>query len=74
MPLAKITGQGLAAMTVSVGLLWCCVIGQRATERRAFAERDRVMREVNRNMRSQPPRPVSVPLRPHFRPPQPVAG
>ena len=74
MPVAKITGQGLAAMTVSVGLLWCCVIGQRATERRAFAERNRVMQEVNRNPRRRPPQPVSVPLRPHLRPPQPDAG
>ncbi len=46
MPIAKITGQGLAAIACSVGLLWTCVLAQRVADTAAVAERTRVIREV----------------------------
>ncbi|MBZ5617351.1 MAG: hypothetical protein LAQ69_01270 [Acidobacteriia bacterium] len=60
MPIAKITGQGLAAIGVLVALLWGCVIGERAMVRRALAERTQVMRgmEMLQRRRSEP---VSLP-------------
>ena len=75
MPIAKITGQGLAAIAVSVALLWSCLIGERVMVRRASAERTLVMRDLQRmqrthlkrNHRSEPvsspghtPRPLHV--------------
>jgi hypothetical protein len=67
MPIAKITGQGLAGIGVSVALLWGCVIGQRTILREAYLERVRVMREVELLQRRQQPVPVSVPA-PHRAP------
>jgi len=67
MPIAKITGQGLAAIGVSVALLWACVIGQRSMLREAYSERVRVMREVQLLQRRQQPVPVSLPA-PHRAP------
>jgi len=71
-PIAKITGQGLAAIALSVALLWSCLIGERVTVRRASAERTLVMRDLQRmqrtnlklNRRSEP---VSSPV--HIRRP-----
>jgi hypothetical protein len=62
MPIAKITGQGLAAMALSVALLWGCVIAEGVLERRAFAERARVLQELQLLQRSTRPEPVSVPI------------
>jgi len=67
MPIAKITGQGLAAIGVSVALLWGCVIGQRSMLREAYSERVRVMREVQLLHLRQQPVPVSLPA-PHRAP------
>ena len=67
MPIAKITGQGLAAIAVSVAILWGCLIGQRVMLREAYAERVRVMREVRLLQRRQQPVPVSLPA-PHRMP------
>ncbi|HYW48265.1 MAG TPA: hypothetical protein VE959_35705 [Bryobacteraceae bacterium] len=67
MPIAKITGQGLAAIAVSVAFLWACVIGQRSMLREAYSERVRVMREVQLLQRRQQPVPVSLPS-PHRAP------
>lgn len=70
MPIAKITGQGLAAIACSVALLWGCVIGENLQRRDAMQERERVVREVRllqRRVRSVPvsdPSPL-VPSRPH---------
>lgn len=75
MPIAKITGQGLAAIALSVALLWGCLISERVMVRRASAERTLVMRDLQRmqrthlrlNRRSEPvsapvhiPRPLHV--------------
>jgi hypothetical protein len=70
MPIAKITGQGLAAIACSVGLLWTCVIAQHVAQRNASTERARVIREV-RQLQQQRTVPVSVPnplvrRRPHL--------
>jgi hypothetical protein len=72
MPIAKITGQGLAAIALSVALLWSCLIGERVLVRRASAERVLVMRDLKRLQRTrlqlnplQPDHrsePVSAPL------------
>lgn len=70
MPVAKITGQGLAAIACSVGLLWSCVIAQRIAWQNASSERVRVIREV-RQLQQQRTVPVSDPSplvrrRPHL--------
>ena len=52
MPIAKITGQGLAAIALSVALLWSCLIGERVMVRRASAERTLVMRDLQRMQRT----------------------
>lgn len=62
MPIVKITGQGLSAIALSVALLWGCLIGQRVIERRAFAERALVLRDLKRMQRGPRSRPVSAPL------------
>jgi len=46
MPIAKITGQGLAAIALSVALLWACFIAERVTVRRARIEQAQVMRDL----------------------------
>jgi hypothetical protein len=67
MSIAKITGQGLSAIALSVALLWGCVIGERVAARRAFSERAKVLREISRMQRRQRTQPVSepVPFVPH---------
>ena len=49
MPIAKITGQGLAAIACSVGLLWGCVVLNRVQSARALEERVRLMQEVRQH-------------------------
>ena len=62
MPIAKITGQGLAAIACSVGLLWGCLIVDHVARRSAVRERARVVREVRRMQQPSPqPSPVSAP-------------
>lgn len=61
MPIAKITGQGLAAMACSVALLWGCIIADGVMERRASEERARVLHEIQVLQRNVQPEPVSVP-------------
>lgn len=63
MPVVKITGQGIAAIALSVALLWACWISTRITMERSLVERARVLRELERLQRKQRPEPVSVPLR-----------
>ncbi len=58
-PIAKITGQGLAAIGLSVALLWGCVLGEREMVRQAHLERARVMRDVVR-VQHQRQRPIPV--------------
>ena len=61
MPIAKISGQGLAAIAFSVALLWGCVIGERIERRDALLERQQVLHELQRLQHRWQPLPVSVP-------------
>jgi hypothetical protein len=67
MQIAKITGQGLAAISLSVGLLWTLVVAQCATEQRASAERAHVLRDVRLLRQEHQATPVASPLAPHRR-------
>jgi len=70
MPIAKITGQGLAAIGLSVALLWACLIGERVILDRSYAARAEVMRELRRMQMRQRVQPASAPapVRPHRNP------
>jgi hypothetical protein len=61
MSIAKITGPGLAAIAVSVALLWGSVIGERVMVRRALTERAQVLREIERLKHRQHSEPASLP-------------
>jgi hypothetical protein len=61
MPIAKITGQGLAAIALSVALLWGVFVGERLTVRQAQAQQARVMRELQQLQRYHRTEPVSAP-------------
>jgi hypothetical protein len=61
MPIARITGQGLAAIALSVALLWACFIGERLIVRHALAQRAQVMRELHQMQRDHGTLPVSAP-------------
>ena len=62
MPIAKITGEGLTAIALSVAALWATFIGERVIVRRAAAERTLVMRELYRMQGSHRSEPVSAPI------------
>jgi len=62
MPIAKITGQGLAAITLSVALLWACFIGERLMLRNAIDQRAQLMRELHQLQRNHGAQPVSSPI------------
>lgn len=62
MPIAKITGQGLAAIALSVALLWGSIIGGRIMVYRAASERTMVMRDLRRMQRTRRSEPVSTPV------------
>ena len=74
MPIARITGQGLAAIAFAVALLWVCVIGEQRMEARAFVERARVLRDIERLQRQQRLEPVSLPSPFRARPARVSAG
>ena len=61
MAVIRITGEGLAAISLSVALLWGCFLGEQATLRSARTERARVMYEMRELQRQQQAQPVSVP-------------
>ena len=61
MPIAKITGQGLAAIACSVALLWGCFVGERLTVRHATNEYARVMRDLHQMQIQRRTEPVSAP-------------
>ena len=69
MPIARITGQGLAAIACAVALLWGSFIGERIMVRRAAAERVMVMRGLQLMQRTRRSQPVSTPVHlPHAAP------
>jgi hypothetical protein len=61
MTIAKITRSGLAGMTVSVALLWGCLISEHYVVRRAGIERARALYNMERLRRGRLPQPVSAP-------------
>jgi len=62
MPIAKITGQGLAAIALSVALLWACFLTERLTVKHAAAQQATAMRELRRmQVRQRGTEPVSAP-------------
>jgi hypothetical protein len=62
MPVAKITGQGLFAIALSVTLLWSCIVGERVLVHHAGAERVRILQEMDRLQRLRRPIPATTPL------------
>jgi len=67
MPIARITGPGLAAIAVSVGLLWTCLVSERLTINNAVARRVQVMRELRQLQLQNHTEPISIPMpRRHF--------
>jgi hypothetical protein len=60
-PVVKITGQGIAAIALSVALLWGCWIATRITMERSLTERARVLHDLQLLQRKHRPEPVSVP-------------
>jgi hypothetical protein len=62
MPIARITGQGLAAIALSVALLWTCLIAERVTLRHATARRAQLMRELHQLQQNHRAEPVSTPV------------
>ena len=61
MPIAKITGEGLAAIALAVALLWGCLIGERTLAFRAYAERVQVLKDSPRMQTRPQTQPVSAP-------------
>jgi hypothetical protein len=74
MPIARITGQGLAAMTLSVGLLWSCLIGERVIVRHATARQAQLMRELHQLQLNRRTVPVSTPAPDTTRPARATIG
>jgi len=60
MSIARITGPGLAAIGVSVALLWTCVLGEHVMVKQAQIERAQVVRDMQRLQRRHT-EPVSLP-------------
>jgi hypothetical protein len=62
MAAARITGQGLFAMAVSVALLWGCLVSEHLMRQRALAEQTRVLRDIEMLRQRYRSLPVSSPL------------
>lgn len=74
MAMTKITGQGLAAMALSVGALWGCFVAERLLVRNAQLDHARVIYQLRELQRSRDAQPVSLPLRHPSRTVKPSAG
>jgi len=62
MAIARITGPGLAAIGISVAVLWGCLINQRAMAQKALVERAQVLREIQiQRLQHHRLEPVSLP-------------
>lgn len=73
MAAAKITGPGLAAITVCVMALWGCLIGERVILRRAHSEQMRAVHDLEQLRRQDRARPVSEPATQPWRRPNRTA-
>lgn len=74
MTIAKITGPGLAALAVSVSLLWGCLITERTLTQRAWREQARVLHELELLRQRQRSEPVAIPEHHFSHPHRPAAG
>lgn len=74
MAIAKITGQGLTAIALSVGLLWGCLVGERLIVQHANLEASRTLRELRLMRQKRYSAPLAVPVRAIPRPTAPVVG
>lgn len=75
MPIVKITGQGLTAIALSVGLLWGCWLEQRSLLRHDYRERARVMRDLQQLQQlHSTPAPAFAPNPTTLRTPRVTAG
>jgi hypothetical protein len=63
MPIARITGQGIGAITLAVTLLWACFIGERVIFHQAFTQRAHVLRELHQMQRLRHVEPANAPAR-----------
>jgi hypothetical protein len=64
----RITRHGLAAMAVSVAVLWGCLVGEHLIVRRASEQQARALREIQRLRERFQSQPASSPRYP-FQPP-----
>ena len=62
MPIAKITGHGLVAIGLSVGLLWASFVGERLIMKRSYARRAEVMRDLRQMQLRHHTEPASTPM------------
>ena len=62
MPVAKITGQGLLAIALSVALLWGCLIGERVLLHRASEQRIQIFHQIEYLQRVIHPMPSNSPF------------
>ena len=74
MSIARITGPGLAAISLSVMALWGCFLGEQLTARRATRERSRVLYQLREMQRRRDAQPVLLPVLGPSRPARPSAG
>jgi hypothetical protein len=75
MPIAKITGQGLAAITLSVALLWSCFVAERLISQRSLTRRAQVMRELRQlQLQQHRAEPASTPVRRFAHPSRTTVG
>ncbi len=67
MTIARITTPGLAAMGLSVAVLWGCLIGEHLGVQRAAREETQALREMHLLRQRQRSQPADIPLpqRPH---------
>jgi hypothetical protein len=61
MAIAKLTGQGLTAIAISVGLLWGCILGERIILQNANLEADRTLMELRQLKMRRHTQPVAAP-------------
>ena len=74
MAIAKITGQGLTAIGISVALLWGCFISERLIVRQANVKASRALQEIRTMRLRKHSQPVSAPVVRPGQTPRVVAG
>jgi hypothetical protein len=74
MPIAKITGQGLAAIACSVALLWGFIVGEKLTVHHTRKEYARLMRDLRQMQQQRRMEPVALPAPREERPTRVTVG